>query len=623
MYKVLLDDSVLYYPGDDQCVISDAILKLKISQAGSFECVVPDVNPLWGSISLRKSMITVYKDNTEIFCGEVREVRKDAQNRKHIYAVGELAFLMDSIQPQYAYGAMSPTLFLDAVLAVHNGQVEARKQFTRGTVNVPVGFDASAKVTDWDDTLSAIRSQLINVLGGALRVRKVNGTRYLDYVTLESYGSANTQGINFGENLLDYTEDITASDIVTVVIPLGARLKDDGGFEKRVTIETVNANKNYITASNSVLNTFGRVWKTVTFDGIESPATLKSAGQQWLTENQFENATFTLSAVDLSNMDASIDDMRLGDRIPCYAPPFGLDATIPIQEMKINLQDPGKDVISLGMALKNRRMTVSSQAGNIGNDIRQAVHKKEMVIREVIETEVSNIMEQFTGAGGGYKLSEYDENGLWLRDLYMDAPLKTQATNVMEISMAGIRFSTSGYQPANSSAWTSAWTIGGAFCADFITTGTLLASVIKAGTLSDAGNNMSWNLETGALTAKRLSVDSTYFKLQADGTLQATKATLKGGLSAGHPGTGNGLVIDAEDGAVKGYRLGRRSCYMDFSNSVSNVPGMKIGGATLSLCGKIYTSTQEDPLGVQETYTGTLTLDGNQYTFINGMLCSY
>ena len=622
MYKVLLDDSVLYYPGDDQCVIADAILKLKISQAGSFECIVPDINPLWNSISLRNSMITVYKDNAEIFCGEVREIRKDAQNRKHIYAVGELAFLMDSIQPQYAYGTLSPVQFLGEVLAAHNDQVESKKQFTRGIVNVPAGFDASAKVTDWDDTLSAIRSQLINVLGGALRIRKVNGTRYLDYVTLESYGSANTQGINFGENLLDYTEDITASDIATVVIPLGARLKDNGGFEKRVTIETVNANKNYIKASNAVINAFGNVWKTVTFDGIESPATLKSAGQQWLTENQFENAKFTLSAVDLSNMDSSIDDMRLGDRIPCYAPPFGLNATIPIQEMKINLQDPGKDVITLGMTLKNRRMTVSSQAGNIGNDIRQAVHKKEMVIREVIETEVSNIMAQFTGAEGGYKLSEFDDNGLWLRDLYMDAPIKTQATNVMEISMAGIRFSTSGYQPANSSAWTSAWTIGGAFCADFITTGTLLASIIKAGTLSDAGNNMSWNLETGALTAKRLSIDSTYFKLQEDGTLNATKANLKGGLIAGDP-NGNGLEIDAESGSFEGYRLGQNCCYMDFSNAVSGVAGMKIGGGTLSLCGKIYTSTQRNPTGVQETYTGTITLDGNSYTFVNGMLCSY
>ena len=85
MYKVLLDDSVLYYPGDDQCVITDAVLKLKVSQAGSFECIVPDINPLWNSISLRKSMITVYKDNTEIFCGEVREIKKDVHRRTCLF----------------------------------------------------------------------------------------------------------------------------------------------------------------------------------------------------------------------------------------------------------------------------------------------------------------------------------------------------------------------------------------------------------------------------------------------------------------------------------------------------------------------------------------------------------
>lgn len=134
---------------------------------------------------------------------------------------------------------------------------------------------------------------------------------------------------------------------------------------------------------------------------------------------------------------------------------------------------------------------------------------------------------------------------------------------------------------------------------------------------------MSWNLETGALSAKRLSIDSTYFKLQPDGTLTASKANLHGGLIAGYPDIDNGLEIDAESGSITGYRTGRTCCYMDFSNAVSNVPGMKIGGGTLSLCGKIYTSTQSNPTGVQETYTGTLTLDGNQYTFINGMLCSY
>ena len=39
----------------------------------------------------------------EIFYGEVRESEKDFYRTKHIYAVGELAFLFDSIQPQAKY----------------------------------------------------------------------------------------------------------------------------------------------------------------------------------------------------------------------------------------------------------------------------------------------------------------------------------------------------------------------------------------------------------------------------------------------------------------------------------------------------------------------------------------
>ena len=43
------------------------------------------------------------------------------------------------------------------------------------------------------------------------------------------------------------------------------------------------------------------------------------------------------------------------------------------------------------------------------------------------------------------KVSEYDEKGRWLRDLYMNAPSKEQATQVMQINMNGIGFSRDGF----------------------------------------------------------------------------------------------------------------------------------------------------------------------------------
>lgn len=522
MYTFLLDGQTLYYPGDELCTLTgDPVVKLAIGQAGSCELTIPPTNPLYNSVQLRKSMLTVMRGDTEIFCGEVREATKDRNNCLKVYAVGELAFLQDGIQPQHYYGDVTPTSFLQSVLAEHNDCVEARKQFTAGLVTVTSGWDQSLKVTDHNSTLEALREQLIGNLGGCFRIRKANGTRYLDYVTLSDYGSANAQGINFGENLLDYSETLTASDIVTCIIPLGARTDSQGDFETRIDIKSVNNNLDYLTASQTVLNRFGHIWKVVTFDDLESPADIKAAGQDWLTEAQYETLRLKVTAVDLSLLDADMDAMNLGDRIPCKAEPYGLNMTLPIIEQTIHPLAPQKDTIVLSATLKNNQPTISDQVGNSGDSIRQATARTELKIRNVIRQEAANLMATFTGSMGGYKLSEFDSNGLWIRDLYMDSPDKTTATNVLEISMRGIRSSTAGYKSPTDPAWKLGITIDGQINADRILTGTLMAGLIKAGILSDVADNFNLNMETGALTAKQMTIITPHFKLYPNGTLRS------------------------------------------------------------------------------------------------------
>lgn len=525
MYTIYLDDEILYYPGDDVLsIVGDPVIKLAIGQAGSCEITVPPTNPCYDSIQNRKSMITVFRDSRNVFSGEVRETDKDRMNCKKVYAVGELAFLQDSIQPQHYYGDVTPTNFLTAVLAEHNDCVEYKKQFTAGLVTVTSGWDQSLKVTDHNSTLEALREQLIGNLGGCLRIRKQSGTRYLDYVTLSDYGSANRQGINFGENLLDYSETLTASEIVTCIIPLGKRTDSQGDFETRIDIKSVNDGYDYLTASQAVLNRFGYVWKVVVFDDLEDPADIMAAGQDWLTEAQYETLRLKLTAVDLSMLDADMDAMNLGDRIPCKAEPYGLNMTLPIIEQTLHPLAPQKDTIVLSATLKNKQTTISDQVGSGGDSIRQATAQTELKIRNVIRQEVANLMARFAGTNGGYKLSEFDSNGLWLRDLWMDTPDKTTATNILEISMNGIRSSNAGYKPATDPAWKLGITIDGQINADRILTGTLMAGLIKAGILSDVAGNFNLNMETGALTAKQMTIISPHLKLYSDGTLRSVRS---------------------------------------------------------------------------------------------------
>lgn len=523
MYTMNLDDEILYYPGDEVLtIVGDPVIKLAVGKAGSCEVTVPPTNPCYDSIQNRKSMITIYRDGREVFCGEVRDTDKDRMNCKKVYAVGELAFLQDGIQPQHYYGDVTPTNFMTAVLAEHNDCVEARKQFAVGLVTVTSGWDQSIKVTDHNSTLKELREQLIGNLGGCLRIRKQSGTRYLDYVTISDYGAANRQGINFGENLLDYSETLTASEIVTCIIPLGKRTDAQGDFETRIDIKSVNSGNDYLTASQTVLNRFGYVWKVVVFDDLEDPADIMAAGQDWLTEAQYETLRLKLTAVDLSMLDADMDAMNLGDRIPCKAEPYGLNMTLPIIEQTLHPLAPQKDTIVLSATLKNKQTTISDQVGSGGDSIRQATAQTELKIRNMIRQEVANLMARFAGTNGGYKLSEFDSNGLWLRDLWMDTPDKTTATNILEISMNGIRSSNAGYKPATDPAWKLGITIDGQINADRILTGTLMAGLIKAGILSDVAGNTSLNMETGALTTKNLSLISPCLNIKKDGTIEST-----------------------------------------------------------------------------------------------------
>ena len=100
MYQVFIDGKDFYYPGDEEYTVSEPVVKLQLNDSGTFECGVPVLNPEYTAIKNRISMIQVLKNGKELFYGEVRESEKDFYGTKQVYAVGELAFLFDSIQPQ-------------------------------------------------------------------------------------------------------------------------------------------------------------------------------------------------------------------------------------------------------------------------------------------------------------------------------------------------------------------------------------------------------------------------------------------------------------------------------------------------------------------------------------------
>lgn len=449
MYKIKLDGKILYYPGDREAAVINPELDLQTGYAGELTLKVPALNPLYNDIHNRKSMISVYRDKTEIFYGEVRTREKDRFKNQPIKATGALSFLADTILPQQEWHDMSPREMLDAWLQLHNNQVEDRKKIYIGVVTIHDSNDSLYRITDRENTLEAIREKLVDRLGGYLRLRHEEDKLYLDWINIQEYGKYCEQPIQFGENLLDYSETMTADDVITALIPLGAAIEQETDenaseferLEKNVDITSVSDGKDYIYSKEAV-ESFGWVWKTEKWDDVATPANLLKKATEYLTTQQYENLVISLTAVDLSLFGQDYDSFDIGDRVLCNAIPYGMKKVLPVMEMKIPLQQPDQAQLTLG---ENLQQSFTDQTTGTFTQIRQETTEAGRVQASWMKSAIDNLTKQMTGAKGGYKLTEFDENGLWLRDLYMDAPDKEQATNILQINKNGIGGSHNGY----------------------------------------------------------------------------------------------------------------------------------------------------------------------------------
>ena len=483
MYTVKLDGEYIYYPADREYVIYNPVLNQQLDDAGYFEFDMPPSNPKYNSPVIRQSEITVYQDGDEIFNGEVRESEITIDGSKHIYAVGELAFLHDSIQPQARYQDITPAEFFGTLVNIHNAQVEERKRFTVGMVTVTDPNDSIYRFTNYEDTLNDLRDKICERLNGHLRIRKQGGIRYLDLVSIDDFGDFSSQTVRFGENLLEYTANESAQDIATAVIPLGARQEESvvEGLDAYLTIESVNDGKDYVFNENAV-DTFGWVKVVKHWDDVTLQENLLQKAEEWLASAQYAQMTLELNAVDLSILETDMDAIKVGDRVRAVAEPFGMDTVFPLQRKVTYLQDPSRNYITLGSTIQRSYTKQASRAAAL---IEEAIPEQ----ASILQTAKQNAYNILMGTEGGYLVDTFNENMQRTGDKLMNAMTEEQATKMWIRNLGGF-----GYMKRSSvnEDWelpVVAITMDGAIVADFITAGKLNAAVIKAGILKDAKKN--------------------------------------------------------------------------------------------------------------------------------------
>ena len=383
------------------------------------------------------------QDDEEIFCGRIIEEKGDFHKRKSIHCEGELSYLNDSIQEPREFNGMTVRQFLEQLLNIHNRKVPELKRFYVGTVTVTDPNDSVYKYSNWETTLDVIKSDLLKTYGGHLRIRKVNGKRYLDY--LKDYPRTSEQVIRFGENLLDFTKNFDMSDICTVVIPLGAKQDESPipALESYLTIESVNGGKNYL-VNEEARKIYGTIEKVVKFNDVHVPANLKKKGQDFLNDFQYTDMVLEIKAVDLHNLDVNFDRIKLLDEVRAYSFVHGFDKFFPVTKMKIPLDNPAQAIFTLGIKVKQSMTSMNNDSHNEVLDEINKIPTSSSIVQEAVD----NATQLIQSALNGHVVTRANEQ------LIMDTDDINTARKVWRWNLNGLGYSNTGYNGTYATAIT-------------------------------------------------------------------------------------------------------------------------------------------------------------------------
>lgn len=597
MYSIYADGVCIYsdvFALESMKVLSPKLV-LEDNGAGSLSMKLPPMNVGYESIIRMITDISVQKDGEEIWAGRVLSESKDFWNNRDLYCEGEMAFFNDSSQPPAEYRGLSVRAYLERLIAVHNSKVAANRQFSLGAVTV-VDKNFPIYYTNYEKTMEILNT-LVEQYGGHLRVRKVNGVRYLDY--LAEYPDTCSQVIQFGSNLIDFTRKWDSTEFATVIVPLGNRLEDSPieALDAYLTVESVNRGSMYV-QSNEAVAAYGWIEKTVTWDDVSDPAVLLEKAKTYLTDIQFDNLELELSALDLHYLDVKTEAVKLLDEIRVISRPHGLDRMFPVKKLDIPLDNPEQTQFTLGDVVKTSLTSVNNQTSAAILQKIEALPKAHSILKEAKEnaTQIMNM------ATTGYITITKDQYGS--ETLYISNVRDyTKADKLWKWNMNGL-----GYSNDGGKTFGLAITMDGSIVADYITTGVLNADVIRAGVLKDYGGNFSLDFETGKLTMKKgsINIGNGNFTVDEDGNLFARRGTFAGTLS-GAKGTFGGQLV-AASGDFKG--VVQASDFLDRYGR-SMMSGDKFASDYLDLYGLTIRNKNTGAITFAVSSTGVITINGN------------
>lgn len=416
MYKIFAypfgnpnDKRLIYAPNNRNALVLSPKLTREVSKGGSLSFTMTRDHEQYESLQKMSTCITVEQDDKEIWRGRVLSHEADWYNRRVIYCEGALSYFNDSAITPFNYEGKL-TQFLQHLIDAHNQQCGnmKMKRFELGTVTAALGDlvvhygdrDSYGVGEDYGSTWDIIDKMVLKVYGGYAycTYNPATGNNVLNYCdqAFEADRLVN-QTIEYGVNLLDFTEKTDTNSLFTRVYPMGSKHtveetkwkwkflwwgeKYTESHEERYGISGTDAatvNK-YLPKgysyrldssdgdcgwiqNDAAAQKFGIVSALGEYD-TDSDNDTFAAGVQDLQKNSLMVTSYTVKAVDLRDAGYDKDRLTFASYAHIISRPHSIDVIMLCTKLVEPLDQPDKKEYTFGMT---RQTLTDRQVANLG-----------------------------------------------------------------------------------------------------------------------------------------------------------------------------------------------------------------------------------------------------------------
>ena len=416
MYKIFAypfgnpnDKRRIYAPNSRTALVLSPKLTREVSKGGSLSFTMTRDHEQYESLQKMSTCITVEQDDKEIWRGRVLSHEADWYNRRVIYCEGALSYFNDSAITPFNYeGKLAQ--FLQHLIDAHNQQCGSMKmkRFELGTVTAALGDlvvhygdrDSYGVGEDYGSTWDIIDKMVLKVYGGYAycTYNPATGNNVFNYCdqAFEADRLVN-QTIEYGVNLLDFTEKTDTNSLFTRVYPMGSKHtveetkwkwkflwwgeKYTESHEERYGISGTDAAtvtkylpKGYSYRLDSsdgdcgwiqndeAAQKFGIVSALGEYD-TDSDNDTFAAGVQDLQKNSLMVTSYTVKAVDLRDAGYDKDRLTFASYAHIISKPHSIDVIMLCTKLVEPLDQPDKKEYTFGMT---RQTLTDRQVANLG-----------------------------------------------------------------------------------------------------------------------------------------------------------------------------------------------------------------------------------------------------------------